>query len=108
MADDIAIAPSIRVIIFEGNYLSLNKPPWKDAAALMNELWFVDVDLDVARKRLIHRHVEAGIAQDEKHAAIRADENDLVNGKDIIENKLDVHEVIVSKEDEDWKPERQN
>ncbi|KAF2441826.1 P-loop containing nucleoside triphosphate hydrolase protein [Karstenula rhodostoma CBS 690.94] len=105
VADDIAIAPSIRIIIFEGNYLSLDKPPWKDAAAMMNELWFVDVDEDVARKRLIYRHVRAGIADNEESAAKRADENDLVNGKEVIENRLDVHEVVTSKDDDGWKPE---
>jgi pantothenate kinase len=105
VADDIAIAPSIRIIIFEGNYLSLDKSPWKDAAAMMNELWFVEVDVDVARKRLIYRHVKAGIAEDEDSAARRADENDLVNGKEITENRLKAHEVVISKDDDEWKPE---
>lgn len=107
VADDIAIAPSVRIIIFEGNYLSLDKSPWKDAAALMDELWFVDVEFNVARERLIYRHVEAGIAEDEEAGARRADENDLVNGREIIENRLEVHEVVVSKEDEGWRPEHQ-
>lgn len=107
VADDIAIAPSMRIIIFEGNYLSLNKSPWKDAAELMDELWFVDVDFAVARKRLVHRHVKAGIAKDEEEAARRADENDLVNGKEIIEERLDVQEVIQSLQDESWAPEEQ-
>ena len=26
--DDISISPTIRIVIFEGNYLSLNKSPW--------------------------------------------------------------------------------
>jgi pantothenate kinase len=107
VADDIAIGPSIRIIIFEGNYLSLNKSPWKDAAALMDELWFVDVDFEVARRRLVHRHVKAGIARDEEEAGRRADENDLVNGKEIVEGRLEVQEVIQSKEDGSWAPETQ-
>ncbi|KAJ4357945.1 uncharacterized protein N0V89_002522 [Didymosphaeria variabile] len=108
VADDIAIAPSIHIIIFEGNYLSLDKAPWSDAAALMNELWFVDVDMEVARKRLIHRHVKAGIAEDAGSAARRADESDLVNGKEIIENRLKVHEIVISEDDDGWKPEEQD
>ncbi|KAF2269218.1 kinase-related protein [Lojkania enalia] len=100
VADDIAIAPSIRLLIFEGNYLSLNKSPWKDAAEMMDELWFVEVPFEVARNRLIYRHVKAGIAGDEADAGKRADENDLVNGKEIIEGRLEVHELIKSKEDE--------
>lgn len=107
VADDIAIPPCTRVVIFEGNYLSLGKPPWKEAAELMDELWFVDVDFEVARKRLVGRHVKAGIAKDEEDANKRVSENDLVNGKEIVEERLEVHELIVSKEDDAWKLERQ-
>jgi pantothenate kinase len=106
--NDIAIAPSVRIIIFEGNYCSLSHGPWKEAAQLMDELWFVDVSFDTARKRLVHRHVQAGIAKDKEEAGKRADENDLVNGREIVENRLDVHELITSKEDADWAPEQQN
>ena len=104
---DIPIHPSARVVIFEGNYLSLGKGDWKEAAELMDELWFVEVDFDTARKRLVARHVKAGIAEDEKAAERRADENDLVNGREIIEGRLEVQEVIVSKEDKGWAPEAQ-
>ncbi|KAI9664468.1 MAG: hypothetical protein M1821_005914 [Bathelium mastoideum] len=107
VADDIPIRPTARVIIFEGNYLSLSKGDWAEAAKLMNELWFVDVDFDVARKRLVARHVKAGIAKNEEEASRRADENDLVNGREIVEERLDVDEVVVSREDEGWRPEQQ-
>jgi pantothenate kinase len=105
--NDIAISPSVRIVIFEGNYCSLDKEPWNEAAKLMDELWFVDVDFDVARKRLVHRHVKAGIAKDEEDAGKRADENDLVNGKEIVDSRLDVHELIKSQEDATWAPEGQ-
>ncbi|CAI6338253.1 unnamed protein product [Periconia digitata] len=107
VANDIAIAPSVRLIVFEGNYLSLDRSPWKDAAELMDELWFVEVDFDVARSRLVHRHVQSGVTENEEAAGRRADENDLVNGKEIVENRLDVHEVVSSKEDKSWAPEEQ-
>lgn len=105
--DDIAIHPTARVILFEGNYLALSHGDWAEAAKLMDELWFVEVDFDIARKRLVARHVKAGIAKDEEEAGKRADENDLVNGREIVEGRLKVHEVVVSREDEDWKPEKQ-
>jgi len=57
VANDICIAVSDRVIVFEGNYLSLDKQPWKEAAELMDELWFVEVDFEVAGKRLVGRYV---------------------------------------------------
>jgi pantothenate kinase len=105
--NDIAIAPSVRIIAFEGNYCSLNKEPWNQAAELMDELWFVDVDFQVARERLIHRHVNSGIAANEEEAGKRADNNDLINGREIVEHRLDVDELIKSTEDRNWAPEQQ-
>ena len=52
-------------------------------------------------------HVEAGIAKDGEEAAKRAEENDLVNGKEIVENRLPIDEMVISVEDEEWTPERQ-
>lgn len=100
--DDIPIAPTSRIIFFEGNYLSLNKEPWSSAAKLMDELWFVEVDFETARKRLVRRHVQAGIAKDEAEADKRAMENDLVNGQEIVDNRMDVQEIITSYYDTRW------
>lgn len=101
--DDIMIPSTARIIVFEGNYLSLGKGLWKEAATLMDELWFVSVDMDTARRRLVRRHLKAGIARDEEDAVRRVEENDLVNGREILEFRLEVQEVVVSKEDEKWK-----
>ncbi|KAL0942372.1 uncharacterized protein CTRU02_200258 [Colletotrichum truncatum] len=100
--NDIAILPSHRIVVFEGNYLALDKSPWNDAARLMDELWFVDVDFEVARRRLIKRHVKAGIAKNEEDADRRARENDLVNGREIMDHRIKVDEVVVSREDDEW------
>lgn len=102
-ANDIPIEPTTRILIFEGNYLSLNKEPWRSAAKLMDQLWFVDVDFEVAKKRLIPRHVKAGIAENEEDAEKRVVENDLVNGEEIVKGRMEVDEVIVSKNDVVWK-----
>lgn len=107
VANDIPIHPTARIVIFEGNYLSLNKGLWREAADLMDELWFVEVGFDVARNRLLDRHVKAGIAKDREAAGKRADENDLVNGQEIVDGRMDVHEVVISREDDDWKPDAQ-
>ncbi len=101
--DDIAILPGHRAVVFEGNYVCLDREPWRAAAALMDERWFVDVDFATARDRLIARHVAAGIAADAAEAARRADENDLVNGREIVESRVPVDEVIVSREDDAWR-----
>lgn len=66
--NDIPIAPTSRILVFEGNYLSLGKGEWKEIAELMDELWFVEVEEEVAGSRLVPRHVKAGIAKDEESA----------------------------------------
>lgn len=100
--NDIPIHPHHRVVIIEGNYTALNHPAWAPAAGLFDELWFVDVPFDVARRRLIQRHVKAGIAADEDEARRRADESDLINGKEIVENMMPIDETVRSLPDEDW------
>lgn len=91
----IAIYPSSRIIVFEGNYLSLNRDPWKSAAANMDELWFVDIDREVARERLVKRHVASGIVPDEEAARERIRTTDFLNADDILENRLDIDEKIL-------------
>jgi len=103
--NDIAILPGHRIVVFEGNYVVLDKGPWREAAGLMDERWFVEVDFEVARRRLVARHIKAGIAKDEDEARRRADENDLVNGRQIVDNRVYVHEVVVSRDDVKWKHE---
>lgn len=100
--NSIAIPSSARILLFEGNYLSLNKGLWKEAASLMDELWFVEVDMEIARRRLVKRHIEAGIVNDETEANKRVTENDFVNGREILDNRLPVQELIFSKEDPGW------
>jgi pantothenate kinase len=107
-ADDIPILPTTKIIVFEGNYLSLDKKPWSTAAALMDELWFVEVDFEVARRRLVGRHVTTGVTPTAEEAERRVSKNDLVNGEEIVRYRIkNVDEVIVSREDDAWKPEAQ-
>lgn len=101
--NDIPIEPTHRLVVFEGNYIALDQEPWRSAAELMDEVWFVEVDMAVARQRLAKRHVAAGIAKNEEEGDRRAVENDLPNGEEIIAKRLkNVNEVVVSKEDGAW------
>lgn len=100
--DDIVVLPTHRIVVLEGNYLALDRDVWRDAAALLDELWFVEVDFEVARKRLRERHVRAGIVASLEEGDRRALENDLVNGKEIVDFRLPVDEVIQSREDGSW------
>ncbi|KAL1852839.1 hypothetical protein Daus18300_012002 [Diaporthe australafricana] len=92
--DDVEIPRGARVVIFEGLYLSLGREPWGSAARLMDELWFLDVDSEVARARLIKRHVASGIVPDEEAARHRVSSTDQLNADDILSNRLPVDELI--------------
>ncbi|CAG8547532.1 12828_t:CDS:2 [Rhizophagus irregularis] len=73
----------------EGLYLHLKEPQiWKSIAVQMNELWFLQVDREIARKRIIKRHIESGISNDEEAAVYRADNNDFLNADYILENSI--------------------
>ena len=71
----------------------------------MDLRWFVEVDSGVARRRLAKRHVAAGIVDSLEEGDRRAVENDLPNGEEIVRLRLDVDEVVVSREDGAWASE---
>lgn len=56
IAAAIAIPPSARLVVTEGNYLLLPKDGWERVRPLLAETWFVQVDDDVRRERLVRRH----------------------------------------------------
>ncbi|EPX74999.1 nicotinamide riboside kinase [Schizosaccharomyces octosporus yFS286] len=85
--NDIHIRPEHRIIIFEGNYLLLNKHPWSLAANLYDIKAFLAVDALTARNRVVQRHLQAGICQTESESAARTDANDMVN-LDFVQNNL--------------------
>jgi pantothenate kinase len=73
----IRVMPDHRIIIIEGLYTLLSIEPWCHGTKLLDERWFVDVDIVEARQRLIARHVITGVAKDWEEAVARADTNDM-------------------------------
>ncbi len=60
VAGAIAVLPSTRLVITEGNYLLLDEGPWRSVAALLDEVWFVEMDDALRRARLVERHHRFG------------------------------------------------
>ncbi|KAJ9543323.1 hypothetical protein OSB04_023030 [Centaurea solstitialis] len=58
--DDIFVNIQHKVVIVEGNYLLLEDGPWKEIASMLDEKWFVDVDIDIAMERVLKRHISTG------------------------------------------------
>ena len=45
----IAIRPSAKLVVVEGNYLLLERPGWRDLRRFFDEFWYVDAPLPVLR-----------------------------------------------------------
>ncbi|KAK4104571.1 P-loop containing nucleoside triphosphate hydrolase protein [Parathielavia hyrcaniae] len=101
--DDISVERTHRIVVLEGNYLLLDKPPWSLASRLFSFKIFVSVSPELARARLVARHLAAGLAPTSAEADRRAVENDLPNGDEIVRLLIrDVDEIVESCEDGRW------
>ncbi len=92
IAAAIAVEPSVRLVLTEGNYLLLPGGGWERVRPLLAETWFVDVDPQVRRARLVRRHEQFG----KSPAAARAwvESSDEVNA-DLVGATRDAADVVV-------------
>jgi pantothenate kinase len=60
IAASIGVGPEVDLVVSEGNYLLVDEAPWRDAAAVLDEVWFADAPSPLLRSRLIARHVAFG------------------------------------------------
>lgn len=79
-----AIAPETRFILAEGNYLLLDEAPWITLSKSFDLTIFVGPSVDVLEERLRKRWQGYGLDEAAIHAKLF--ENDLPNGKRVIEN----------------------
>lgn len=77
-----SIHPEHRVVVLEGNYLLLDRPPWNDLARHLDRTLFLSVDRDELRRRLVDRWLAHGL--DAAAAVARAEGNDLANADLIV------------------------
>ncbi|EXJ86029.1 hypothetical protein A1O1_06398 [Capronia coronata CBS 617.96] len=101
--NDIAIPPTARILLFEGLYTALDADGWRDAHALMDQTWFVDVDIETASQRVAKRNFAAGITQTFDESLARTRESDMRNARDILDHRLPVQEVVPSIDDDSWR-----
>lgn len=73
----VSILPRHRIVVIEGLYTFLSIDPWRTAGEYLDERWFIDVDFEIAKRRLVKRHVVTGVAKDMDEAIWRADNNDI-------------------------------
>lgn len=60
VAGAIAVRPSHRLVVTEGNYLLLQAPGWSEIRPLLDEVWYVEADEPTRLRRLVLRHIAHG------------------------------------------------
>lgn len=60
IAGSIPVGPGISLVITEGNYLLHDQDPWPQVRPLLDECWWIELDGQPRRARLIERHVQFG------------------------------------------------
>lgn len=75
VAGAIAVPPEVELVITEGNYLLLNDGHWAGVRPLLDAAWYIDIDDEVRRTRLVARHMQFGRTAGEALAwVMRTDE----------------------------------
>jgi pantothenate kinase len=93
---DFAIAPEVKVLVVEGNYLLLPDGPWAGVRALLDYAVFIHVPRDLVAARLLRRHGEEGLFTEERNRAHIA-RNDLPN-YDLVEAWRERADVVFALE----------
>lgn len=82
----IVVDAQASVIVVEGNYLLLDEPSWSSVTRQLDLTIGIDVGFDELERRLLARW--RGFGLDEDGARLRADGNDLPNGRLVIEHSV--------------------
>ncbi|MFC6161956.1 nucleoside/nucleotide kinase family protein [Kribbella jiaozuonensis] len=67
IAASIGIAPSVTLVVTEGNYLLLDESPWTGLRTLIDQCWYVEVAEGLRHARLEARHRSFGRSAEEAH-----------------------------------------
>ncbi len=92
IAAAISVGPETRLVITEGNYLLDAAEPWPAARALLHEVWYLDLDAEERRRRLVSRHIASG--RDPASAAQFAAGSDELNAQRVAAGRARADLVI--------------
>ncbi|MCP8885288.1 nucleoside/nucleotide kinase family protein [Devosia sp. XJ19-1] len=90
--DAFTVAPDVKVLVVEGNYLLLTQGPWAGVKSLLDYAVFIHVPRDLVEARLLKRHGEEGLFSEERNRAHIA-RNDLPN-YDLVEASRERADVV--------------
>lgn len=87
------IAANVPILVVEGNYLLLSRPPWGEIRELLDIAVFIEVPRDIVRERLLKRHAEHGLFSEERNVA-HVDNVDLAN-YDLVHQSRDRADLVI-------------
>jgi pantothenate kinase len=58
--DALSVLPDTRIILLEGNFVLCRTSPWNQVSDLLHPKFFLKCDRQVARQRIIERHIRGG------------------------------------------------
>lgn len=88
----VPVRPADHVVIVEGNYLLLDRAPWRDLAGLFDLTVFVAPPLEELERRLVRRWLDHG--HDADAARERAMGNDIPNARMVLSERRSADLVL--------------
>jgi len=79
------VNPAVRIVVTEGNYLLSDESPWSQLDDVLDACWWLDCPPDIARQRLIERHVQGGRTGD--NALRHFERSDALNTERVLLNR---------------------
>lgn len=77
VAGGLAVGPGTSMLLLEGNFVLATAPPWDRVSHRLRPKLFLECDPQIARQRVIARHIQGGVSPDE--AECKFDRNDRLN-----------------------------
>ncbi|KAL7417028.1 P-loop containing nucleoside triphosphate hydrolase protein [Mrakia frigida] len=87
-----------KIVVIEGLYLFLDLPPWNQSKDWWSLKIWLDVPAEMARTRLVNRHLQTGIEASSEDAERRVDGSDMLNGEAIKDNLIEPDVVVLVRE----------
>lgn len=78
----VEIAPAVKYVVVEGNYLALNKAPWDRLRRYFDFVVSLDVPREILERRLIDRWTGLGMSPTAVHSLVSG--NDMLNVDEVI------------------------
>ena len=70
-AGGVTVPDTVSLVVTEGNYLLLDEPGWIEVRPLLDACWYVELDDEVRRQRLVARHVRHGRSLEDAERWVR-------------------------------------